>query len=77
MLTIIVLSFSFYIVYLNGLHCFRHTHATMDVAAGGDFKTLQTRLGHSDISMTMNLYANALPEIERKAVENTLIFMTT
>jgi len=27
--------------------------------------------------MTMNLYTNALPEVERKAVENTLIFMTT
>jgi len=65
------------IPYLNGLHCFRHTHATMYVASGGDFKTLQARLGHEDISMTMNLYANALPEIERKAVENTLKFMTT
>jgi len=65
------------IPYLNGLHCFRHTHATMYVASGGDFKTLQARLGHEDISMTMNLYANALPEIERKAVENTLKFMIT
>ena len=49
----------------------------MYVAAGGDFKTLQARLGHENISITMDLYANALPEIERKAVENTLKFMIT
>ena len=63
------------IPYLGGLHCFRHTHATMYVASGGDFKTLQARLGHEDISMTMNLYADALPEIERKATENAINFM--
>ena len=63
------------IEYLGGLHCFRHTYATMYIAAGGDFKTLQTRLGHETISMTMDLYAKALPEIERRAVDETLKFL--
>jgi len=65
------------IPYLGGLHAFRHTHATMYVASGGDFKTLQARLGHEDITMTMNLYAKSLPEIERKAVDKAILFMTT
>ena len=65
------------IPYLEGLHCFRHTHATMYVASGGDFKTLQARLGHEDIKMTMNLYADALPEAQREAIENTVKYMLT
>ena len=49
----------------------------MYIASGGDFKTLQARLGHEDLTMTMNLYAKALPEVERKAVDNAILFMTT
>ena len=63
------------ILYLGGLHCFRHTHATMYVASGGDYKTLQKRLGHEDITMTMNLYANALPEVEREALDTMVSFI--
>ena len=63
------------IPYLGGLHCFRHTHATMYVNAGVDYKILQERLGHEDISMTMNVYAKALPENKRTALDNVVTFM--
>lgn len=63
------------IPYLNGLHCFRHTHATMYVNAGVDYRMLQERLGHEDISMTMNVYAKALPENKRTALDNVVAFM--
>lgn len=39
-------------------HIFRHTYATMLKNAGVDFKTIQSILGHSDISTTMNIYAH-------------------
>ena len=63
--------------YLRGLHAFRHTYATMHVASGEDYKTLQEILGHEKIAMTMDRYAKALPENKRKATENAIKFMTT
>ena len=44
------------------LHELRHTQATQLVANGVDMKTVQYRLGHSSATLTMNLYAQALPE---------------
>ena len=63
------------IPYLGGLHCFRHTHATMYINAGVDYKMLQERLGHEDISMTMNVYARALSENKKSALDNVVAFM--
>jgi site-specific recombinase XerD len=45
-----------------GAHAFRDTFATRAVAAGMQPKTLQEILGHSDISITMNLYTHTLEE---------------
>lgn len=39
-------------------HSFRHTHATMLVAAGANWKDIQKRLGHSRLSTTMDTYAH-------------------
>ena len=39
-------------------HIFRHTYASDLYAAGVDLKTAQTYLGHSSISMTMNIYTH-------------------
>lgn len=39
-------------------HAFRHTHATLLLNAGVQYKQLQLRLGHSKISMTMDIYAH-------------------
>lgn len=49
------------------LHELRHTQATQLVASGMDMKTIQHRLGHSSASLTMNLYAHALPENDQRA----------
>lgn len=49
-------------------HGFRHTHATIMLYAGIEAKDLQYRLGHSNISMTLNTYVHATQEGAKKAV---------
>jgi DNA integration/recombination/inversion protein len=49
-------------------HGFRHTHATIMLYAGIAAKDLQYRLGHSNISMTLNTYVHATKEGAKKAV---------
>ena len=49
-------------------HGFRHTHATIMLYAGIESKDLQYRLGHSNISMTLNTYVHATKEGAKKAV---------
>ena len=51
-----------------GFHGFRHTHATIMLYAGIEAKDLQYRLGHSNISMTLNTYVHATKEGAKKAV---------
>lgn len=51
------------------IHELRHTQATQLLAHGVDVKTVQHRLGHSNASLTLNWYAHALPENDRKAAE--------
>lgn len=48
-------------------HELRHTQATQLLAAGMDVKTVQSRLGHASASLTLDLYAHALPERDREA----------
>lgn len=50
-------------------HDLRHTHATLLLLQGVDLKTIQHRLGHSDISMTMNTYTHVLEELDKTASE--------
>lgn len=49
-------------------HGFRHTHATIMLYAGIEAKDLQYRLGHSNISMTLNTYVHATKEGAKKVV---------
>lgn len=51
-------------------HDLRHTHATMLVLSGTDFKTISNRLGHTDIKITLNRYSHVLKEMDLKASEN-------
>lgn len=51
------------------LHDLRHTCATAMLGAGVSPKVIQTRLGHSDISVTMNIYTHSLPSMNRDAGE--------
>lgn len=43
-------------------HSLRHTHATMLMENGLDMVYIQHRLGHKDISMTMNIYTNHITD---------------
>ena len=57
-------------------HGLRHTSATILIANHSDIKTVQARLGHAEASTTMNIYAHALQETDRKAadtLENALV----
>ena len=49
------------------IHELRHTVATQLLANGEDLKTVQTRLGHSDASLTLNVYSHAIPANDRHA----------
>ena len=50
-------------------HELRHTQATVLLANKVDVKTVQTRLGHANASITLNLYAHAVPENDRDAAD--------
>lgn len=50
-------------------HDLRHTAATLMLANGEHPKIVQERLGHSDISMTLNLYSHVLPSMQRDAAD--------
>ena len=47
----------------------RHSHATALLAAGESPKVVQERLGHSSISVTLDVYSAVLPNMQRDAVE--------
>lgn len=49
-------------------HAFRHTHASLLLNAGISYKELQYRLGHSQLSMTMDIYSHLSKDKEKEAV---------
>ncbi len=51
-----------------GFHGFRHTHASLLLNSGIPYKELQHRLGHSQLSMTMDTYSHLSKENAKKAV---------
>ncbi len=51
-------------------HTFRHTACTRMAEAGVQPKTLQYILGHSDMSITMNVYTHAQYDNVKKEIEN-------
>jgi integrase len=60
----------------NGLppmpfHGLRHTSATLLLAAGAPIKNVSSRLGHTDIRTTGNIYAQALQSAD-KEIANTM-----
>ena len=50
------------------LHDLRHSHATHMLAAGIHPKIVQERLGHSNISITLDRYSHVLPGMQEDAV---------
>ncbi len=51
----------------TGLHECRHTFASLMVAAGVNIKALQTFMGHTSITVTIDLYGHMLPGSEDEA----------
>ena len=49
------------------LHDCRHTAATLMLAAGTPVKVVQELLGHSSPTITMAIYAHALPAMAEEA----------
>lgn len=50
-------------------HILRHTFATRLCEAGVNMKVIQDILGHSDISTTMNIYADATKELKEQKLQ--------
>jgi integrase len=51
------------------VHDLRHTCASLLLAQSVPYKEIQEILGHSDIRVTMNLYAHLYPEAKREAAD--------
>lgn len=50
-------------------HTIRHTFATRALELGVDIKTLSEILGHSNVSITLNIYAHSLMEQKKIAID--------
>lgn len=50
-------------------HDLRHTNASLLLEQGVDFKVIQTRLGHSDINTTLNIYSHINLKMQQNATE--------
>ena len=50
-------------------HALRHTSASLIAAEGIDPKVLSTRLGHSSVQLTYNVYVDAFQKSERRAAK--------
>lgn len=51
------------------IHDFRHSHATLLLSNGLPITAISERLGHSETSMTLNIYSHAVPEDEKKITD--------
>ena len=67
-----IFRFVFIIVY-------GHSNATALIQAGVSPKVVQQRLGHSDITITLNTYTHVLPSMDKEAAAkiDDLIFSKT
>lgn len=50
------------------IHYLRHSHASLLLSNGVPITVIQTRLGHSDPSITLKYYAHLMPNDEDKAI---------
>jgi len=51
------------------IHDLRHVHASLAVAMGADPKTVQARLGHSTLDMTLGVYSHRAQDADRQLAE--------
>ena len=50
-------------------HDFRHTHASMLIAAGANIKKVSHRLRHKDIGTTLNIYGHLYPDDQQAVAD--------
>ena len=55
------------------VHALRDTFATRFIESGGNPQTLKSILGHSSLSMTMDLYSHVLPNTKAEEMERIAI----
>jgi len=57
-------------------HDLRHTAATLMLQQNIHPKVVQERLGHSDISLTLNTYSHVMPGLQEEAADKIDELMT-
>ena len=50
-------------------HDLRHTAATLMLQQGVNAKIIQERLGHANVSLTLDVYSHVLPSMQANAAE--------
>lgn len=58
-------------------HDLRHTSATLLLAAGADIETVSHRLGHSQASVTLDVYGHWMKETDKTAADTLGRLLTT
>lgn len=48
-------------------HALRHTMASLSIANGADIVSISQKLGHSEVSTTLNIYAHENEEAKERA----------
>lgn len=50
-------------------HSLRHTHATLLIFNGENIKVVSDRLGHKDISVTLNTYTHVMEDMQKNTAK--------
>lgn len=58
-------------------HDLRHTHASLLIRQGVHIKVISERLGHSSVSITMDLYGHLMPNMQEDAAAGLDIIIKT
>ncbi|MEB5927482.1 site-specific integrase [Enterococcus faecalis] len=58
-------------------HGFRHTHASLLFESGASIKQVQERLGHSNVSTTLDIYTHVTKNAEKDVANKFLNFMNS